>query len=68
MPGRYLNEFGQPLQGTLGSRQGKAVAVENRGNNGFAGLPQQLIGRNPCGIRHLGRNRLNQLSFQIQSA
>ena len=56
MPGRYLNEFGQPLQGALGSRQGKAVAVENRGNNWLChcGCTQQFLGRHPGRLRDYG--------------
>lgn len=66
MPGRYLNEFGQPLQGALGSRQGKAVAVENRGNGGYAlvGAPSSSLGGTLAGYATLAEIRSNQLSFQ----
>ena len=66
MPGRYLNEFGQPLQGALGSRQGKAVAVENRGNAGYAlvGAPSSSLGGTLSGYATLSEIRSSQLSFQ----
>ena len=66
MPGRYLNEFGQPLQGALGSRQGKSVSVENRGNNGFvlAGAPSSSLGGTLAGYATLAEIRSNQLSFR----
>lgn len=66
MPGRYLNEFGQPLQGALGSRQGKAVSVENRGNNGYVmvGAPSSSLGGTLAGYATVAEIRSNQLSFQ----
>ena len=66
MPGRYLNEFGQPLQGALGSRQGKAVSVENRGTNGYVmvGAPSSSLGGTLAGYATVAEIRSNQLSFQ----
>lgn len=45
MPGRYLNDFGQPHQGALGSGQGTSVAVGG-GQGGFAlvGAPTSSLG------------------------
>lgn len=65
MPGRYLDEFGQPKQGALGSRQGKAVSVENRGNIGFAlvGAPSSSLGGTLAGYATLSEIRSTQLSF-----
>ncbi|MAV55753.1 MAG: hypothetical protein CMJ28_07345, partial [Phycisphaerae bacterium] len=66
MPGRYLNEFGQPQQGALGSRQGKAVAVENRGSTGFAlvGAPSSSLGGTLAGYATLADIRSLELSYQ----
>ena len=66
MPGRYLNEFGQPLQGALGSRQGKSVSVENRGNNGFvlAGISNSDA---LAGYATLAEIRSNQFRSETRS-